>query len=130
MHASAVFYYGVLFLQGALASPIAEPAPEAEHQAIEPRSPKIGDIPFPQFPKKGAKKTGGSDCPTGGGNQQSNLCSSGNPYCCSGDGNGGHICQQTTACQTTIICCNNNNGYQICIGDIDFNMPITINISL
>ncbi|KAF4439813.1 hydrophobin [Fusarium albosuccineum] len=104
--------YGVLFLQGAMASPVADPAPEVgiETRALEPRGPTAGDIPFPRFPSRKPKGHGGSDCSTGGSVQQSNLCSAGNPYCCSSDGKGGHVCSNTSACEQTVICCNNNNG--------------------
>ncbi|KAH8665549.1 hypothetical protein BGZ61DRAFT_522519 [Ilyonectria robusta] len=134
----------LVFLQGAMASPAAgpEPAPEVlQPRSVERRMPTAMDIPFPRFPSrnhnynpyggkgggKGGNKGGdkGKDCaPT----TQTNACSAGNPYCCSSDGKGGQVCQNTTACQQTVICCNNNNGFQICIGDMDFNQPITINI--
>ncbi|KAI1980423.1 hypothetical protein LOZ53_000614 [Ophidiomyces ophidiicola] len=66
-----------------------------------------------------------SNCPT-----QTNQCSSGTPFCCSTD-SGSHNCVKSTVnCQQKVICCNNNFGFQMCIGDIDFNMPITININL
>ncbi|KAK0766478.1 hypothetical protein N5P37_000203 [Trichoderma harzianum] len=75
----------------------------------------------------GGKDDDGKGC-SSDTNTQVNACSGGNPYCCSSNGKGGHACKNTTACEETIICCNNNNGFQICIGDIDFNVPITINI--
>ncbi|KAH0522793.1 hypothetical protein TsFJ059_006584 [Trichoderma semiorbis] len=75
----------------------------------------------------GGKGDDGKGC-SSDTNTQVNACSGGNPYCCSSNGKGGHACKNTTACEETIICCNNNNGFQICIGDIDFNVPITINI--
>ncbi|KAL7914209.1 hydrophobin [Trichoderma velutinum] len=83
--------------------------------------------------KDGHDGKGGKDDHDGKGcssdtNTQLNACNGGNPYCCSSNGKGGHACKNTTACQETIICCNNNNGFQICIGDLDFNVPITINI--
>ncbi|RSL83172.1 hypothetical protein CEP52_016786 [Fusarium oligoseptatum] len=130
MHASTLLY-GLVFLQGAMTSPVAEPVqgPEVEPRAVERRTPTSGDIPFPRFPSRKPKGHQGSDCSTGGGSvSQSNLCSAGNPYCCTSDGKGGNVCSNSSTCEQTVICCNNNNGYQICIGDIDFNMPITINI--
>ncbi|KAH7114620.1 hypothetical protein EDB81DRAFT_893163 [Dactylonectria macrodidyma] len=141
MHASALFY-GLVFLQAAVASPVVEPIgpePEVKPRDIEPRMPGPGDIPFPRWPAKNPNYKRGynndnnnhnknKDCSTGGSNQQTNICSAGAPYCCTSDGNGGHICQNTTACEQTVICCNNNNGFQICIGDMDFNVPITINV--
>lgn len=46
--------YGLLLLQGAMASPVAEAAPEVEpRNNVERRDPTPFDIPFPQFPKKG-----------------------------------------------------------------------------
>ncbi|KAF4980043.1 hypothetical protein FZEAL_3905 [Fusarium zealandicum] len=139
MHASTVLCGVFLFLQGAMASPLGEPGQVLEPRDVEPemlesrnierRSPGFGDIPWPTLPSK--KKTGkGSDCATSGSNTQTNMCSNGSPYCCTSDGNGGHTCQNSKTCTQTVICCNNNNGYQICMGDIDFNMPITININL
>ncbi|KAJ4212932.1 hypothetical protein NW759_011191 [Fusarium solani] len=139
MHASTILY-GLVFLQGAMATPVGaagsgiEPRggkPQAlEARAIEPRVPALGDIPFPLFPTKKPKKSGGSDCSTGGGDQQDIVCSSGTPFCCSPDGNGGQLCESTNSCNSKVICCNNNNGYQICMGDVNFNMPITININM
>ncbi|KAL7904557.1 hydrophobin [Trichoderma velutinum] len=131
MYASIIFY-ALVALNGVMASPAQ--GPEVEPRAIEPRMPSMGDIPFPRFParNKNSNKMGkggsGSDCSGSGTNTQTNACSAGSPYCCSSDGNGGQTCSNTTACQETIICCNNNNGFQICIGDLDFNVPITINV--
>ncbi|KAH7126135.1 hypothetical protein EDB81DRAFT_889838 [Dactylonectria macrodidyma] len=130
MHSSAILY-GLVFLQAAVASPA---EPEAKRQALEPRMPGPGDIPFPRWPAKAPKSKGGKNnnkgCAPSGFTQQTSLCSAGNPYCCTSDGKGGQICQNTTACEQTVICCNNNNGFQICIGDLDFNVPITINVYL
>ncbi|KAL6904238.1 hydrophobin 1 [Trichoderma evansii] len=70
----------------------------------------------------------GKGCDTNTGtNNQTNACSAGNPYCCSASNSGGHVCANTTACDQKVICCNNQNGFQICIGEIDFNAPVTIN---
>ncbi|KAF2670212.1 hypothetical protein BT63DRAFT_439292 [Microthyrium microscopicum] len=64
-------------------------------------------------------------------NQQSNQCSSGVPYCCSPDGDGGHNCENSAVnCKQTVICCNNGGGMQLCLGNIDFNMPITLNVNM
>ncbi|UKZ49085.1 hypothetical protein TrVGV298_003324 [Trichoderma virens] len=122
---TSIIFYALIALNGVMASPAQ--GPEVEPRAIEPRIPSLGDIPFPKFPARNpnSNKMGGGDSGT---STQSNACSSGSPYCCSSDGNGGHVCSNTTACDTTIICCNNNNGFQICIGELDFNAPITINI--
>ncbi|KAL7896903.1 hydrophobin [Trichoderma sp. SZMC 28014] len=132
MYASMILYT-LVALNGIMASPVQEP--EVEARAIGPRTPSLGDIPFPALPvrnkdsnamgKSASASGSGSDCGT---NTQTNACSAGSPYCCSSDGNGGHTCSNTTACDQTIICCNNNNGFQICIGELDFNMPITINV--
>lgn len=46
---SAIFY-GLAVLQGAIASPVAEPAVEVEERDIEPRAPSMGDIPWPRLP--------------------------------------------------------------------------------
>ncbi|EHK16816.1 hydrophobin [Trichoderma virens Gv29-8] len=139
MYASVIFYT-LVALTGIMASPVQEPEAEghAFKRSLEPRLPTFADIPFPKFPARNPhhdpkgnnnKGKGGKDsCPSGGSSSQANACSSGSPYCCSSNGKGGHECSNTTACDTTIICCNNNNGFQICIGDIDFNVPITINI--
>ncbi|RFU79337.1 hydrophobin [Trichoderma arundinaceum] len=127
MHASIVFH-ALIAISSVVASPVQEPT--VEPRAIEPRMPSMADIPFPKFPSRNRnndKMGKGSDCGTNT-NTQTNACSGGNPYCCSSNGNGGHTCSNTTACTETIICCNNNNGFQICIGDLDFNVPITINI--
>ncbi|KAL7939395.1 hydrophobin [Trichoderma chlorosporum] len=136
MYASIIFY-ALVALNGVMGSPAQEP--EVEPRAIARRTPTMGDIPFPKFParnpnsnKMGTGKGGSSSgCPSSSSTStstQANACSAGSPYCCSSDGSGGHTCSNTTACTETIICCNNNNGFQICIGDLDFNMPITINI--
>ncbi|WAO96822.1 Hypothetical protein NCS54_01450900 [Fusarium falciforme] len=125
MHASTILYSLVL-LQGAMASPISDSTVGVETRDIEPRAPALGDFPFPKLPAVKRKgQGGGSDCPT-----QTNLCSSGTPYCCTTDGNGVQSCSNSEVCTSRVICCNNNGGYQICIGDIDFNMPVTININI
>ncbi|KAM0487059.1 hypothetical protein ACHAPX_000327 [Trichoderma viride] len=130
MYASIIIY-ALVALGGVMSSPVQD---EVAPRAIEPRMPTFADIPFPRFPShnkhqkdKGSNKNGASGC-SPDTNTQLNACSAGNPYCCSSDGNGGHVCANTTACDQKVICCNNNNGFQICIGEIDFNMPVTINI--
>ncbi|KAH7309107.1 hypothetical protein B0I35DRAFT_515443 [Stachybotrys elegans] len=65
----------------------------------------------------------------GGYNNQVNECSAGNPFCCSPDGKGGNFCTISDSCDQTIICCSNFNGYQLCIGDLDFTIPVTINVN-
>nr|WGD08209.1 hydrophobin [Trichoderma koningiopsis] len=128
---SSVIIYALVALSGVMSSPVQD---EVAPRAIEPRMPTFADIPFPRFPshnqnhKDSKGKDGKGKDSNSGTNTQLNACSAGNPYCCSSDGNGGHICANTTACEQKIICCNNNNGFQICIGEIDFNMPITINV--
>ncbi|EXK25364.1 hypothetical protein FOXG_17644 [Fusarium oxysporum f. sp. lycopersici 4287] len=140
MHASTILY-GLVFLQGAMASPVGNVAadgvepraaePEGlETRDIKPRAPSLGDLPLPKMPslKKKGQGGGSSDC----SNQQTSVCSSGSAYCCSPDGNGGTKCTISDSCNvdSKIICCNNNMGYQMCIGEIDFNMPVTININI
>jgi hypothetical protein len=59
MHASTILY-GLVFLQGAMATPVGAAGPGIEPRdgepevlearAIEPRAPALGDIPFPLFP--------------------------------------------------------------------------------
>ncbi|KAI8649444.1 hypothetical protein LRP88_11383 [Fusarium phalaenopsidis] len=149
MHFSTVLY-GFALLQGAMASPINEPVAEVEARDIEPRTPQLGDIPWPRMPTlkkkagkggkggkdgKGGKggKDGGDECTsTGGGdsNGQGNYCSSGTQYCCTTDANGVQTCDNSEVCNAKIICCNNNSGFQMCIGEIDFNAPVTININI
>ncbi|KAL7924338.1 hydrophobin 1 [Trichoderma austrokoningii] len=135
MYASVIIY-ALVALTGVMSSPAQEA--EVMPRVIEPRMPTMADIPFPRFPSHNrhgkddhknnhGEKGKDTGCSTDT-NTQANLCSAGNPYCCSGDGNGGHICANTTACTEKVICCNNNNGFQICIGEIDFNVPVTINI--
>ncbi|KAF4959416.1 hypothetical protein FSARC_10741 [Fusarium sarcochroum] len=134
MHFSNVLY-GFALLQGALASPINEAGAEIETRDVEPRAPSLGKIPWPRLPslhKKGkGKNNDGDNCPSSGGStSQTNACSSGTPYCCTTEGNGVQTCSNSEVCTTKIICCNNNNGFQMCIGEIDFNAPVTININV
>lgn len=59
MHVSTILY-GIAFLQGAMASPLGDPAVDVEPRAIEPegletrdiepRAPALGGFPFPKFP--------------------------------------------------------------------------------
>ncbi|KAF5026940.1 hypothetical protein F66182_970 [Fusarium sp. NRRL 66182] len=139
MHFSTLLY-GIVLLQGAMASPVVQPAAsveardveerDVEERDLERRAPFLGDLPFPKLPAlkpKASKNTNTKGCETGS-NTQTNACSSGDPYCCVADGNGGQTCSISNSCNAKIICCNNNNGYQMCIGDVNFNMPITINL--
>ncbi|KAH7119356.1 hypothetical protein B0J13DRAFT_568666 [Dactylonectria estremocensis] len=132
MHASAILY-GLFFLQGAMAFPMAQPDLEVEARSIERREPTPFDMPMPLLPRvaKAGKDKGSPSCPGSNQVSQSNQCTSGTPFCCSNDGKGGQVCSHsTTTCKSTVICCNNNNGFQICMGDINFNMPVTININI
>ncbi|KAM5346002.1 hypothetical protein ACJ41O_011863 [Fusarium nematophilum] len=124
--------YGFALLQGAMASPINEPAAEVETRDIEPRAPSLGDIPWPRMPalRRKAKGKGDKDCPSTPATQQGNNCSSGTQYCCTTDSNGVQTCSNSEVCNAKIICCNNNSGFQMCIGEIDFNAPVTININI
>ncbi|KAF5976380.1 hydrophobin [Fusarium coicis] len=141
---SAIFY-GLAVLQGAVASPVAEPAVEVEERDIEPRAPSMGDIPWPRLPAlRRAKKGSDQNCPAPT-NNQGNACSSGTQYCCTTAADGTQTCSNSEVCNAKIICCNNNSGvgtpsrsscvahsdqFQMCIGEIDFNAPVTININI
>ncbi|EGD89491.1 hypothetical protein H112_03116 [Trichophyton rubrum D6] len=62
--------------------------------------------------------------------KQGNLCKTGDSYCCD-EKDGKNTCiKSRTSCDQKVICCNNDNGYQFCMGDINFNMPITFNIDV
>ncbi|EGD99035.1 hypothetical protein TESG_06395 [Trichophyton tonsurans CBS 112818] len=62
--------------------------------------------------------------------KQGNLCKTGDSYCCD-EKDGKNTCiKSRTSCDQKVICCNNDNGYQFCMGDINFNMPITFNIDM
>ncbi|KAM6513893.1 hypothetical protein FALCPG4_015090 [Fusarium falciforme] len=137
MHASTILY-GLVFLQGAMASPVGDSSVDIEPRAIksegpetrdiEPRAPVFGDVPFPKFPAMKGRGQGAGCSST----QQTALCSSGSSYCCVEDGKGGNVCSFSNSCNSDakIICCNNSGGFQMCIGEIDFNMPVTININI
>ncbi|KAL4727121.1 hypothetical protein ACLX1H_006022 [Fusarium chlamydosporum] len=131
----STLFLGIAMLQGAIATPVDEAAVGVETRDLEPRAPSLGDIPWPKMPalRKGANKNskGGSDCPSNPPeNQQGNACSSGTQYCCTTDSSGAQTCSNSEVCNAKIICCNNNNGFQMCIGEIDFNAPVTININI
>ncbi|KAF5649973.1 hydrophobin [Fusarium sp. NRRL 52700] len=126
---SAIFY-GLAVLQGAIASPVAEPAVEVEARDLEPRGPTMGDIPWPRLPAlRRSKKGSDKNCPAPT-NSQGNACSSGTQYCCTTSADGVQTCSNSEVCNAKIICCNNNSGFQMCIGEIDFNAPVTININI
>jgi len=66
------------------------------------------------------------DCPD---TTQSNACMTGIQYCCNAEGKG-HACKKSTvSCTQIVICCNNAYGVQTCLGDINFNGPVTLQIS-
>ncbi|KAF4445207.1 hydrophobin [Fusarium acutatum] len=125
---SAIFC-GLAVLQGAIATPVAEPAVEVEARDIEPRAPSMGDIPWPRLPALRRAKGSDKDCPAPT-NNQGNVCSSRTPYCCTTSADGVQTCHNSEVCNAKIICCNNNRGFQMCIGEIDFNAPVTININI
>ncbi|KAF4448564.1 hypothetical protein F53441_8041 [Fusarium austroafricanum] len=128
----STIFYAVAFMQGAMASPVAEPEHEVETRDLEPRGPALGDYPWPRLPsvRRGNKKGGNSkDCPAPT-NQQGNACSSGTQFCCTTSADGVQTCSNSEVCNAKIICCNNNSGFQMCIGEIDFNAPVTININI
>ncbi|KAK2820076.1 hypothetical protein FQN49_007746 [Arthroderma sp. PD_2] len=61
---------------------------------------------------------------------QGNLCRTGDSFCCD-EKHGKNSCIKShTSCDQKVICCNNDNGYQFCVGDINFNMPITFDIDI
>ncbi|KAK2688371.1 hypothetical protein QWA68_012392 [Fusarium oxysporum] len=126
----STIFYGLAVLQGTIASPIAEPAVEVEARDIEPRAPSMGDIPWPKLPAlRRGKKDSDKDCPAPT-NNQGNYCSSGTQYCCTTSADGVQSCSNSEVCNAKVICCNNNSGFQMCIGEIDFNAPVTININI
>jgi hypothetical protein len=57
MRFSAILY-GVVFLQGALASPVAQPDSEVEARAMERREPTPFDMPMPILPRRAKGKWG------------------------------------------------------------------------
>ncbi|KAK2732656.1 hypothetical protein FQN57_002586 [Myotisia sp. PD_48] len=125
-----VFIFALLFAN-VLAVPVAEPEaiPNPGPGPVPEPSPEAGELvardASPAVPK-GFLPPGLCPPPV----QQTNNCQTGIPYCCSTE-SGKHNCVKSAVnCQQQVICCNNNFGFQMCIGDIDFNMPITINIVL
>ncbi|KAH7198321.1 uncharacterized protein B0J16DRAFT_330222 [Fusarium flagelliforme] len=131
----STLFLSIAMIQGAIATPVVESAAEVETRDLAPRAPALGDLPWPKMPSLNkAKKDGkgGSDCGTSNPpeNQQTTACSSGTQFCCTTDGSGTQTCSNSEVCNAKIICCNNNNGFQMCIGEIDFNAPVTININI
>ncbi|KAM5442778.1 hypothetical protein MferCBS31731_002164 [Microsporum ferrugineum] len=61
--------------------------------------------------------------------EQGNLCKTGDSYCCNEEHGKNTCVKSRTSCEQKVICCNNDHGYQFCMGDINFNMPITFNIN-
>ncbi|EFR04365.1 hypothetical protein MGYG_07373 [Nannizzia gypsea CBS 118893] len=62
--------------------------------------------------------------------EQGNLCQTGESYCCNEE-DGKNVCNKSgVSCDQTVVCCNNYDGNQFCMGDINFNMPITFNFDL
>ncbi|KAN0082046.1 hypothetical protein V8E54_003344 [Elaphomyces granulatus] len=103
MQFNTIFVVFSALLAGGMASPITDAAPVENSLDVR----------------------GSSGC------TQSNQCSTGVPYCCSPNSSGGNNCVQSdVSCNQQVICCNNNVGMQLCIGGIDFNMPITFNINI
>ncbi|KAF9775699.1 hypothetical protein IL306_006178 [Fusarium sp. DS 682] len=129
----STFCYGLALLQGAMASPIAEPAAVVETRDIDPSGPNFGDFPWPRMPalRQVAKRDlSSTNCPAPPATQQGNVCSLGTQFCCTTDANGVQTCTDSKICNAKVICCNNNNGFQMCIGEVDFNAPMTININI
>ncbi|KAF4447237.1 hypothetical protein F53441_9224 [Fusarium austroafricanum] len=129
----STLFYGLALLQGAKALPATEPAAEVETQDIEPSGPAPIDIPWPRMPalrKIEERDVSSRHCPAPPANQQGNACSSGTQYCCTTSADGVQTCTDSETCNAKIICCNNNSGFQMCIGEVDFNAPVTININI
>ncbi|SPJ75677.1 related to hydrophobin [Fusarium torulosum] len=132
----ATILSGFVLLQGAVASPISDSA-GVETRDVEPRAPGPGDFPWPRLPAlrrattSSAAKGSGKDCPSAPPTtSQGNACSSGTQFCCTTNSDGTQSCANSEVCNAKIICCNNNNGFQMCIGEVDFNAPVTININV
>ncbi|KAF5676549.1 hydrophobin [Fusarium heterosporum] len=123
--------FGFVLLQGVTASPVSDTARIETHD-VGPRAAPIANLPWPGLPAlRRADKSvtsGKKDCP--GTSQQGNACSSGTQYCCTTSSDGSSTCAHSEVCTAKIICCNNNSGYQMCIGEVDFNGPVTININI
>ncbi|KKZ63594.1 hypothetical protein EMCG_02131 [[Emmonsia] crescens] len=122
---TSIFFSLFMLLTQSIAIPMPEPVP----------APEDGDVALAE---RGFKMPGGFKMPSGLCPQapaqppveQKNQCSTGVPFCCSTEG-GSHNCVKSEVnCEQTVICCNNNFGSQVCMGNIDFNMPINININL
>ncbi|WZH40852.1 hydrophobin [Fusarium acuminatum] len=129
----STLFYGFSLLQGAMATPVAEPAAEVETRDIEPKGLVVGDIPWPRMPalrQVSKRDVDSKDCSAPPANQQGNACSSGTQYCCTTGADGVQTCTDSEICNAKVICCNNNSGFQMCIGEIDFNAPVTININI
>ncbi|EGE86620.1 hypothetical protein RJZ56_007776 [Blastomyces dermatitidis] len=122
---TSIFLSIFMLLTQSIAIPVPDPVP----------APKDGDVAlaerrFPKLPGFGLPKELCPQPPPQPPVQQTNQCSTGVPYCCSTEG-GSHNCVNShVECTQTVICCNNNFGFQVCMGDIDFNMPINIEINL
>ncbi|EEH16340.1 hypothetical protein PABG_06427 [Paracoccidioides brasiliensis Pb03] len=121
---SSIFLSLLMLLSQSIAIPTPDPEPIPEDAMLEieavlaARGLKLPNIPGLCPPPSSAPV------------QQSNQCSTGTPFCCSTE-DGSHNCvKSNVSCDQTVICCNNNFGSQVCMGDIDFNMPINININL
>ncbi|TLS29398.1 hypothetical protein PpBr36_00165 [Pyricularia pennisetigena] len=100
----------------------------------EPQSLSLSDLTKYLNPSGGTKAGSGAagGCPSTGGGyvSQKNLCSTGTSYCCVSEARGNTCIDATTKCDHTVVCCNNANGSQMCMGDMNFNMPMTINMPI
>ncbi|TLD23117.1 hypothetical protein PspLS_07626 [Pyricularia sp. CBS 133598] len=123
-----------LALAAALASQLAHAVPVADVLAPrEPQSFSLPDLTKYLNPSVGSKagNSAASACPsTGGDMTQKTLCSTGISYCCVSEARGNTCIDATTKCDHTVVCCNNANGSQMCMGDVNFNMPMTINMPI
>ncbi|KAL2375852.1 hypothetical protein RJZ90_007862 [Blastomyces dermatitidis] len=142
-----------MLLTQSIAIPVPDPVPAPKDGDVA-----LAERRFPKLPGFGLPKELCPQPPPQPPVQQTNQCSTGVPYCCSTEGGCkcsnhkyppeesglkrrqcfanqsaplAHNCVNShVECTQTVICCNNNFGFQVCMGDIDFNMPINIEINL
>ncbi|KAH8837614.1 hypothetical protein MCOR27_001648 [Pyricularia oryzae] len=134
MLSSSIFVYA-LALVASVTPQLAHAVPLTD--GLAPRGPQSFSLPdLTKYlnPSAGNKAGCGaaSSCPsTGGGDlTQKTLCSTGTSYCCVSEARGNTCIDATTKCDHTVVCCNNANGSQMCMGDVNFNMPMAINMPI
>jgi len=108
-----------LLLAQGIAVPVADAEPEAAPEDWELTAKRA----LPTFPGLPGPSSSTS-C------NQTNQCQTGISYCCNTENGQNNCVKSATNCQQTVICCNNNFGFQFCFGNIDFNVPITINVNI